>query len=942
MQVSSPLRRYAGLAARSFAFASVLGPLPVMAQGPQARISAPIVDQDRVTIAGSRQPRALVSADIGAVPASTELHGITLNFRRSEAQQAALEALIAAQQDPTSAQYHQWLTPEQFAAQFGMAQSDLLKVENWLQSQGFSIDSVARGNDRIQFSGTEAQVASAFGSPLHYYKLDGQTHFAPSTDLTIPAALASTVQGIRNLSDFRPAPQVRFNKSQTTPQFTSSQSGSHFLTPKDIATIYDVTPAYNAGYTGVNQSIAVVGQSTVFPADIANFQAAAGITPKAPTLVLVPGSGSPVVSTGDEAESDLDLEYTSGLAPAANIFFVYTGSNSNSGGAFGALSYAISEHIAPIISVSYAACEALLSASDYTTLNGIMAQAAVQGQTVISATSDAGSTACSGETGLTLAQQETVSTSYPGSSQYVTGIGGTEFPAAAVAGTNNTYFSAASGTDVIGSALSYIPEQVWNDDSSTTGLAAGGGGTSIFTPRPTWQAGVPGIPAGTFRLVPDISLTSSPVNAAYLFCSSDSTATGVTGSCSHGFRDVNNQSLTAAGGTSFAAPALAGMLALINQARNSTGQGVINPTLYTLASVPATYASAFHDITTGTNACTAGVTLCSAAGASVYAAGVGYDEASGLGSVDLFKLLSAWPTTSVSALPSTTTTLTPATVIPVASATDAITITIAPVAISAVLPTGTVSLTVDGTVVNGSLALASGVAGYTFTSAVSGSHVIVATYSGDKNYAGSTGTTLVTVGGTTGTFTVAAPALSVANGSSGSSTVTVTPVNGYTGTVNWTLSTQSIINNACYSINSVTVSGTTAVSTTLTIAAGASQCAATVFVKGKGQTTGAFGRMTATNTVPGKSPFGVPAAFAFAGLLAIGFAGRRSRPTRALVALALTALLGLGLSGCGDNSFNTAAANAMATTGSFQITLTGTDSNNSANTSSTTFTLTIH
>src|SRR5207253_1783571 len=153
-------------------------------------------------------------------------------------------------------------------------------------------------------------------------------------------------------------------------------------------------------------------------------------------------------------------------------------------------------------------------------------------------------------------------------------MGGTEFPLADVASTNTTYWQAASGSDFVSSALSYIPEQVWNDDSSL-GLGSGGGGVSTFTSRPSWQTGVTGIPSGTFRFVPDISLSSSPNNAGYLFCSSD-TLTRVTGSCTNGFRDSSNVNLTVAGGTSFAAPIFAGMLAIIYDPLSGGVQFVID------------------------------------------------------------------------------------------------------------------------------------------------------------------------------------------------------------------------------------------------------------------------------------------------------------------------------------------------------------------------------
>jgi hypothetical protein len=185
---------------------------------------------------------------------------------------------------------------------------------------------------------------------------------------------------------------------------------------------------------------------------------------------------------------------------------------------------------------------------------------------------------------------------------------------------------------------------------------------SIYAPHPSWQAAtVPGIPAvvlafptsATFRTVPDISLDSSPANAPYAYCTSDTSSfsTGQASSCTSGFRDTSSTGvLTVAGGTSFAAPIFAGMLALINQAKGYTGgQGVINPTLYTLASTPATYSSAFHDITSGGNQCLAGTSYCSGAPVTDYISATGYDLASGLGSVDLANLITAWPKNTTTA-----------------------------------------------------------------------------------------------------------------------------------------------------------------------------------------------------------------------------------------------------------------------------------------------------
>ena len=595
-----------------------------------------------------------------------KLEGMTLVFSRTAAQQTALDALVAAQQDPASPQFHQWITPELYAAQFGVAASDISTVESWLQQQGFAVGAVSRSRDRISFSGSAAQVESAFGAPLHYFRAPAEpsdatppeTHFAPATDLTLPAALSSSVLAVENLSDFRPHSNFKPALQPARPSFTSSQTHSHFITSNDIQTIYDVRAAYNAGYNGTGQSIAVVGQSAIISTDISNYQTAVGSTAKVPAQILVPLSGASTVYSGDEVESDIDLEYASTMAPGAAVSFVYTGSSTNYS-VYDSIAYAVDNKVAPIISTSYGACEPDLGLTNYNSLNSVLEQAAAQGQTVVGPAGDNGSTDCYADTKQTTAIRQAPAVDFPASSQYVTGMGGTEFPAADVVIGNNTYFVDAPGSDVVTSALSYIPEQVWNDDSSANTsqpLSSGGGGVSIYTPRPAWQTGVPGIPAGSMRLVPDISFDASNADAPFAVCSSDKANWNTSGtnpqvsSCTSGLRDSTSQDLTLAGGTSFDAPIFAAMVAIINQAKGfSTGQGVINPILYSLASLPTTYATAFHDITSGGNQCTAGTAFCSTAGAASYATTTGYDEATGLGSLDFNAILNAWPTGTVRA-----------------------------------------------------------------------------------------------------------------------------------------------------------------------------------------------------------------------------------------------------------------------------------------------------
>jgi subtilase family serine protease len=956
----------------------------VSAQSPAPRIAAEITNSEMTAIHGSQHPLALPQNDAGRMAGNTPLSGISIYFSRTAAQQADLESLIAAQQDPSSSSYHKWLTPDQFAARFGMAQSDIDKVQSWLQQQGFAVASVARSRNMIRFSGTVSQVESAFSTQMHYYATDGTKHFAPSTALSVPAAIAPAVLGIRNLDDFRPKPQ------HITPRagFTSGQSHNVFFAPGDIATVYDVKPLLSASNNGAGQTIAIAGQSSIQVSDIEAFQSAAGLTKKDPSLVLVPGTGDPTVFSGDEGESDLDVEWAGALATGANIAFVYTGSDANFG-VFDSIQYAVDELIAPIISLSYDSCEGVLTQSQVNTLEAIFSQAATQGQTVVVASGDQGSTACFVEnppkTGdPTLAVQEALSVNYPASSAYVTGMGGTEITAANSVSTNTTYWSGGtSSTDTLTSALTYIPEVAWNDDSSQNGLSASGGGASVYVARPSWQTGVPGIASGSNRLVPDISLYSSPNQPGYLYCTSDqanwntTTAPVQQASCNSGFRDSATQDLTVAGGTSFAAPIFAGMIAIINQkAGYTSGQGLINPTLYKLAANSANYASgtgAFHDITTGNNFCTAGSTYCASNGATLgFSATTGYDEVTGLGSVDLNNLATAWPanTGTNAALIGTTTTVTPANAAPLVNVADTFTITVASTT-GTTVPTGTVTLQIDGgtncggisgatcngTTVAAQTLSANGTITYSATFATTGTHQVLAQYSGDSTHVASTGVGSVTIAAVSsgkGTFTLAATGVTVAQGSSANSTITITPAGGYTGTVLLTFSTSNdtALANLCYQFSntlssgsgSVTVGGTAAVTTQMTLDANASDCSSAIGGLKKGmhsfralRSGGAISRGPAPKPAPNR----LPAEAAFAGLLLAGFMGRYARKFRSAAWVIALAAAGLAMSACGSSSTNTTNVPNPAK-GNYTITLTGQDSLTTTNKATTTFSLTIN
>jgi subtilase family serine protease len=941
---------WAGIATCSLATA-LLSP-QIVAQSPASRIQSVVANSEREVLAGSLHPLAQPQHDSGRVPSDSRLNGISIFFNRSADQQADLEFLLAAQRDPASELYHSWLTPDQFAARFGMADADLIEVEGWLREQGFSIESVTRSRNAIRFSGNVGQVESAFRTQIHYYTVGGARHFAASTDLSLPAAIAPTVLGIRNLDDFRPhSHAISAAAARVRPDFTSSVSGNVYFAPGDIATVYDIDRQYSAGFTGSGQTIAIVGQSSVELADIQNFQSSAGLAMKPPNLILMPGTGnSEVDANGDEAEGDLDLEWSGAIAPGATIDFVYTGNNSNYG-AFDAMKYAIDQDIAPIVSASYGACEADLPSSPLgtgqnaePTMEAAFQQAAAQGQTLVAASGDDGSTDCFNTAGLSTGQQEALAVDYPASSPYVTGMGGTQASAinAAYLTAGEGYWDAKASSDIVSTALQYLPEVAWNEDASGCGqkdcLSSAGGGASTLFSKPSWQTGVTGIPDDGQRDVPDLALNASPGLPGYLFCTSDSSfwQKGQAASCTSGFRDGAGGLLSVVGGTSMAAPIFSAMLALINQQQNyPKGQGLVNPTLYTLAANGTTYGSAFHDITSGTNDCNAGSSDCS--GTIGFSAGVGYDQVTGLGTVDLYNLACAWPAnTGVAPCPiDTTTSVTASNSSPSVNVSDNFTIAVVSTT-GTTVPTGTVSVTVDaGTPV--SETLVAGAFTYATSFSAGGSHTLVAAYSGDVTHAPSTGVVLVSALSTF-SLTPTIPA-AIAPGATATSTVTVAAVGGFAGTVTaiCSLTNSPAGASATYAPactgggtgNPVTLPGTSTQTITFTVTTTAPATTAELVYPKPGGKLGGWA--------------GAGGGAVLALLLFLGIPARR-RSWRSMVGMmVLMAALG-GLAGCGGSGSGGGTSNSTpgTTAGTYTFTLTGTGTPATSSVVTATFTVVVN
>jgi hypothetical protein len=678
--------------------------------------------QPSATLEGSLMPAVRLSSDLGRMEPSAPMKHMALHFAPADAQQADLKTLLAALQDPKSPLYHKWLTPAQFQQRFGRPAAEVAMAQAWLKSQGFTIESA--GPDLVRFSGTAAQVESAFQTQMHRYVLGDKRYFANATAVRLPKSLAGMVRSIAHLNSLRPTPLHRTQASmQLRPNLTTTD-GTHYTVPADVQTIYDLNAIYSAGYTGAGQTIAVVGQSLIDPDDIALFHASFGGNANL-IMTLVPFTGdSAVASSDDEGESDLDIEYAGSIAKDATINFVYVG-NDGSSGAFDAMEYAIRFGIAPIISISYGACETMAGQVDVDTYGFFMDEAAIQGQTLIAASGDAGATAC--DSGNTEAF-EGLAVQFPSDSPDVTGVGGTEFNEG-----TGTYWNSANGAGE-GSAIGYVPEMVWNDDATSPSLAASGGGASTLFTKPEWQIGTE-VPSDGARDIPDISLDSSNEHDPYFYCG----APDENGNnCADGYVYV-------AGGTSFAAPIFAGVTALIDQATASTGQGNLNPTLYPLAvSAP----SAFHDITLGNNdsPCIPGSTDCPSGTTEIgYSAGVGYDQATGLGSIDGLLLAKAFPNygTGVS-LAGSYTTLAYIPTAPDAGSTITFTAMVSTTSTSAAV-SGSFQFLVDGNPTGDPVPLSGGTASYSSTPLTSGIHIVVAQYMGSSLVGGSAASAVLNV-----------------------------------------------------------------------------------------------------------------------------------------------------------------------------------------------------
>jgi len=539
--------------------------------------------------------------DKGPAPSAMLIRNMQIVLRMSAGQHRALETFIADRENSQSPAYHKWLTPEQFGARFGAPQEKVAKVTQWLRSSGMSDVGISRGRLFVAFSGTTEAVERALGCRVHVFEVKGKPHFANLDPPRIPSELGDAVAQVVGLDDFTAEPQwAKAPQSQYV-----AASGETALGPDDLATIYDMTALYSLGIDGRGITVAVLGQTPVGLDDYRAYRQLFGLAANDFQTAALPNSGSGTGSSGDRLEATLDLEMVGAVARNASILYVW-GSTVDVAGL-----YVIDNQIAQIMSQSYASCET--GGDDFYQVMAL--QASAEGITWLSASGDSGAAGC--DVAGASAANFGLNVMAPASAPNITAVGGTAF-ANGLLGECWGASNSASG----GSAAGYVPESGW---SGATEVLGGGGGVSALFSKPGFQSDVG--PQGTSgRLVPDVALAAATEPVPYLI--------------------VFNGSATMVGGTSAATPVFAGIVALVNQYllaqgnANAPGMGDINPSLYLLAEQAP---SVFHDVTAGSNdvPCTIGTPDCST-GVLGYAAGPGYDEATGLGSVDAYALASNW------------------------------------------------------------------------------------------------------------------------------------------------------------------------------------------------------------------------------------------------------------------------------------------------------------
>ncbi|HYM41170.1 MAG TPA: protease pro-enzyme activation domain-containing protein [Steroidobacteraceae bacterium] len=436
--------------------------------------------------------------DRGEADASLGMSGLQLVLARTPAQEAALQQLIADQQNPRSPQYHRWLTPAGFGARFGASDATLAALSSWLRSQGLKVGRVPAGRSYLPFTGTREQVEAALHTQIHTFDTQGTRHYSNVTDPGIPATFKGVIAAVSGLNDFYPTPGVRTQPgarprgaaAAPLPGVYEGAIGAYqypipgFVGPTDAANIYDLTPLYARGVDGKGVTVAIVAESDVSSAQLSAYWTAFGVNQgQSFTSIAVPaadgGQDPGETRDGNEDEAYLDTEIVGGLAPGATLLLVR---DKNAGVA---VRYIIDQDFAAsggkaagatagvgIINFSFGACEAVEGAGN-TSINSAFQQGAAEGITITVAAGDSGAaqSAPSATAGCLSSsdqgvQGDVASTGFAvsafASTPYALAVGGTDFDPNLEGSAGGAYWSRSNTPPTLYSAATHVPEMVWN------------------------------------------------------------------------------------------------------------------------------------------------------------------------------------------------------------------------------------------------------------------------------------------------------------------------------------------------------------------------------------------------------------------------------------------------------------------------------------------------
>jgi hypothetical protein len=572
----------------------------------------------RVTLAASAAPRLPPGASrLGAL---TSASSVTVDVTLKVRDQPALNAYLGALSDQRSPLFHHFLAAGQFGPLFGATGAQVAAVDAALRAAGLSPGPVSADDLSIPVTATAAALDQALGTSLVRYQLKGgRDAYANTTAPSLPASVASVVSGVVGLNNLyqaqsmvarpsraevRQQPQVSLAPDTAGPQACAAAKsavtayGGGF-TASQLAAHYGIAPLYSLGDEGQGTRVALIEFEPDLASDILRYKTCFGISTAVDNVTVDGGAGTGAGS----GEAALDIEDIAGLAPRAALD-VYRAPNSGTGN-YDDYAKIIDADTDQVISTSWGVCEDELASNAATAFEALFEEAGTQGQTVLAAAGDSGSTECLPFGGNAAKLVDPLT---PASLPYVVGVGGT----------------------LIKSATS---EVVWNESASSEGAAGGGISTLACMPAYQYRTAIPGLvnansktsancaadPGGYLREVPDISADADPY-------------TGYVVNYDGAWQTI--------GGTSAAAPLMAAVAALTDAspfcADYGSGDAGLQPAgLYAAIAQQRSYifpASTQHevlaDVTSGDDDYTP--TPSSYKG-GLYAATVGYDEASGLG-----------------------------------------------------------------------------------------------------------------------------------------------------------------------------------------------------------------------------------------------------------------------------------------------------------------------